>query len=69
MVEGRNTGAADQIQPNITAQLIGNDSVLTVVGVAPGPTGPWPYITGIPNSNSDVPGPPPQYLSVAAWAA
>lgn len=69
MVEGSNIEAVDQAQPNIVARSVGADTVLTVVGAGPGPTGPWSYITGIPNSKSDMIGPPPQYLSVAAWAA
>ena len=69
MVQGTNEGAAAQSQPGIIARAVGIDTVLTVVGAAPGPTGPWSYTTGIPNTISDIVGPPPQYLAVAAWAA
>ena len=58
-----------QVQRNIVARPIGEDAVLTVVGAGAGQRGPWPFITGIPNLNMDIVGPPPQYLSVAGWAA
>ena len=65
---------AEQIHPNIVARTVGKESVLTVVGAAPvgaapDARGPWSFITGIPNPGFDMVGPPPQYLSVAAWAA
>ncbi len=60
---------AEQIHPNIVARTVGKESVLTVVGAAPDARGPWSFITGIPNPSFDMVGPPPQYLSVAAWAA
>ncbi|PKB72393.1 MAG: hypothetical protein BZY87_00130 [SAR202 cluster bacterium Io17-Chloro-G6] len=69
MVEGTRMGKTGQDQPNIFARPIGTEAALTVVGAGPGPRGPWSIVTGIPNSNSDMLGPPPQYLSVAAWAA
>lgn len=69
MVEGTSTGKTDRNQPSIVARPIGNETVLTVVGAGPGPRGPWSYVTGIPNNRFDMLGPPPQYLSVAAWAA
>ena len=59
----------DQDAPNIVARTVGRESVLTVLGAAPGARGPWSFITGIPNPGFDMVGPPPQYLSVAAWAA
>lgn len=59
----------DQDRPNIVARTVGRESVLTVLGVAPGGRGPWSFITGVPNPGFDMVGPPPQYLSVAAWAA
>ena len=59
----------EQIHPNIVARTVGKESVLTVVGAAPDTRGPWSFITGIPNPGFDMVGPPPQYLSVAAWAA
>ena len=58
-----------EAQPNIMARSIGKESVITTVAVGPAPTGPFSYVTGIPNTASDLVGPPPQYLSVAAWAA
>ena len=60
---------AEQIHPNIVARTVGKESVLTVLGAAPDARGPWSFITGIPNPGFDLVGPPPQYLSVAAWAA
>ncbi len=60
---------AEQIHPNIVARTVGKESVLTVVGAALDARGPWSFITGIPNPGFDMVGPPPQYLSVAAWAA
>ena len=60
---------ADQVQPDIVAWPVGRESVLTVVGAAAGARGPWPFVSGIPNPSVDMVGPPPQYLSVAAWAA
>ena len=60
---------AEQIHPNIVARTVGKESVLTVVGAAPDARGPWSFVTGIPNPDFDMVGPPPQYLSVAAWAA
>ena len=62
-------GATDPFLPNIFARTVGKDSVVAVVGVGAAPTGPWSYVTGIPNPISDMLGPPPQYLAVAAWAA
>ena len=59
----------DEARPNIVARSIGQESVITTVAVGPAPTGPFSYVTGIPNTGSDLVGPPPQYLSVAAWAA
>ncbi len=69
MVEGAKTGMTDQIQASIVARPVGKEAVLTVVGAGPGPRGPWSFVTGIPNPSFDMVGPPPQYLSVAAWAA
>ena len=69
MVEGTGIGMTDQNQPGIIARLVGKDAALTVVGAGPGPRGPWSFVTGIPNSGSDMVGPPPEYLLVAAWAA
>ena len=59
----------DQPQRNIVARPIGQNAVLTVVGAGPGQRGPWSFVTGIPNPDLDMVGPPAQYLSVAAWAA
>ena len=60
---------ADQNQPNFFARPLGRESVLTVVGAQLGARGPWSFVSGIPNYSLDMVGPPPQYLSVAAWAA
>ena len=62
------TGAGEY-RPNIFARPVGKESVLAVVGAGAAPTGPWSYVTGIPNPSSDMVGPPAPYLSVAAWAA
>ena len=53
----------------IVARPVGSDTVLTLIGAGDQTRGPWPFITGIPGLNSDMAGPPPQYLSVAGWAA
>ena len=53
----------------IVSRPIGKDTVLTLIGAADQTRGPWPFVTGIPNLNADLAGPPAQYLSVAAWAA
>ncbi len=60
-------GAASQPQRSIVSRPVGADTVLTLIGA--GGRGPWPFVTGIPNLSSDIGGPPPQYLAVAAWAA
>ena len=69
MVEGASAGMTDKIQPSIVARPVGKEAVLTVVGAGPGSRGPWSFVTGIPNPSFDMVGPPPQYLSVGAWAA
>ena len=56
-------------QPNIFSRTADGKSVVTVVGAAQASTGPWSYVTGVPNTESDISGPPATYLSVAAWAA
>ncbi len=53
----------------IVARPIGNDTVLSMVGAGDNSRGPWSFVTGIPNFTADLAGPPPQYLSVAGWAA
>ena len=63
------TTLTDRLQRNIIARPIGEQSVLTVIGAGPGQRGPWSFVAGIPNPDLDMVGPPPQYLSVAAWAA
>ena len=63
--DARNT-MTDQPQRSIVARTIGEQAVLSVIGGGPGQRGPWPYVTGIPNLDFDMVGPPPQYLSVAA---
>ncbi len=57
------------LQRNIVSQIAGDHGVLTTIGVDPAQRGPWSYLTGIPNQQTDMVGPPPQYLSVLAWAA
>ena len=69
MAEARGAGVTEPYRPNIFAQPVGKDLVVTVVGAGAVPTGPWSYVTGLPNPGADMVGPPPQYLSVAAWAA
>ena len=66
MAQSNNDVAA---RPNITARSNGKESVIATIATGPAPTGPFSYVTGIPNTTSDLVGPPPQYLSVAAWAA
>ena len=63
------TTITDQLQPNIVARPLGKESVITAIGVEPGPRGPWSFVTGIPNLEVDMVAPSPQYLSVVAWAA
>ncbi len=69
MTEDSRTTMTAQLQRNIVARPIGKDAVHTVIGAGPGPRGPWSFVTGIPNPDLDIVGPPPQYLAVAAWAA
>ena len=66
MAQSDNDGA---VRPNIIARSNGKESVIATIATGPAPTGPFSYVTGIPNTVSDLVGPPPQYLSVAAWAA
>ena len=68
MAQDRNPGPADRSLPNIFAHQVGKESIVAVVGAALAPSGPWSYVNGIPNLGSDMLGPPPQYLAVAAWA-
>lgn len=58
-----------QSQRTIVARHIGAYAVQTTIGAGLEQRGPWSFVTGIPNSHSDMVGPPPQYLAVAAWAA
>ena len=58
-----------QPQPSIVARPVDPRTVLTRAGMGGGGRGPWPFVTGIPNSNADIAGPPAQYLAVAGWAA
>ena len=69
MTEDARTTMTTQLQRNIVARPIGEYAVHTTIGAGPGPRGPWSFVTGIPNLHFDMVGPPPQYLSVAAWAA
>ena len=59
----------DQLQRNIVSHAMGKESVITTIGVGPGQRGPWSFVTGIPNLEANMVGPPAQYLSVVAWAA
>ncbi len=68
MANGTNM-PTEQVQPNIVARYVGNDTVTATIAVAPGLIGPWSYTTGIPNSRTDIVAPPAQYLAVAGWAA
>jgi len=58
-----------EARPSIVARSYGRESVITTVAAGPAPTGPFSYVTGIPSSDYDLIGPPPQYLAVAGWAA
>jgi len=69
MTEDAQTTTTDQLQRNIVARPLGQESVITTIGVVPGQRGPWSLVTGIPNLEADMVGPPAQYLSVVAWAA
>ncbi len=69
MTEDAQTTMTDQLQRNIVARPLGKEAVITTVGVGPGQRGPWSFVTGIPSLDVDMVGPPPQYLSVVAWAA
>ncbi len=69
MTEDTSTAMPTQLQRNIVARPIGEYAVHTTIGAEPGQRGPWSFVTGIPNLQLDMVGPPPQYLSVAAWAA
>ena len=69
MTENARATTTDQLQRNIVARPIEGRSALTVIDPGPGQRGPWSFVTGIPNLVLDMVGPPPQYLSVAAWAA
>ena len=69
MTEDARTTMTDQLQRNIVARPLDKESVVTIIGVGPGQRGPWSIVTGIPNLEADVVGPPAQYLSVVAWAA
>ena len=69
MTENVRTTITDQVQRTIVGRPIEGQSALTVIDPGPGQRGPWSFVTGIPNLDLDMVGPPPQYLSVAAWAA
>ena len=69
MTEDARTTMTTQPERNIVARPIGEGAVQTVIGAGPGQRGPWSFVTGIPNLDVDMVGPPAPYLSVAAWAA
>jgi hypothetical protein len=53
---------------NIIARPIDKFTTLSLIGTGDAQKGPWPIVTN--GSNRDEPiAPPPEYLSVAAWAA
>ena len=58
-----------QPQPSIVARPVDPRTVLTLAGMGAGGRGPWPFVTGIPNGQADISGPPAPYLAVAGWAA
>ena len=58
-----------QSERTIEAHAIGDHGILTLIGAGPGQPGPWPFVSGVPNLETDLVGPPPEYLAVAAWAA
>ena len=53
----------------IKSRPIGDHSILTLIGAGAEQPGPWPFISGVANLETDLVGPPPEYLAVAAWAA
>ena len=69
MTEDARKTLPDQFQRNIVARPLGKESVITTIGVGPGQRGPWSLVTGISSLEVDMVSPPPQYLSVVAWAA
>jgi hypothetical protein len=69
MTEDARATMTPQLQRNIIARSMGENAVHAVIASGPGQRGPWSFVTGIPNPDFDMVGPPPQYLSVAAWAA
>ena len=69
MAQATGSEIAGSFLPNIAARLIGEGAVLTVINGSDGRRGPWSLLAGIPRSAGDLLGPPPAYLSVAAWAA
>ena len=58
-----------QPRPSIVSRLVDQHTTVTLAGIGAGGRGPWPFVTGIPNGESDIGGPPAQYLAVAGWAA
>ncbi len=69
MTENARATITDQLQRTIVARPIEGQSALTVIDTGQCQRGTWSFVTGIPNLDLDMVGPPPQYLSVAAWAA
>ncbi len=67
MVQDSSASPAGPAQPGVIARPVGEDTVLTLV--APVGRGPWPFITGIPNPEANLAGPPAEYLALAGWAA
>ena len=58
-----------EIRRSIVSRPVGNGTVLTLIGAGDHTRGPWSFVTGTPALNTDLAGPPAQYLSVAGWAA
>jgi len=54
---------------NIIARHIDKSTVLSLIGTNDNKKGPWPMVMNISHPNKPVEAPPPEYLSVAAWAA
>jgi len=54
---------------NIIARPIDKSTVLSLIGTNDDQKGPWPMVMNISHSDKPVVAPPPEYLSVAAWAA
>ena len=54
---------------NIIARAIDKSTILSLIGTGDTLKGPWPMVMNTSHSDTQVVAPPPEYLSVAAWAA